>query len=95
MKREVSPGRSVLAEGGDLSTRRTTLTTERLLFQKNNPFQDGNAAGGSLELRPDLFCRTEPPAPMTLFQWQIQQEQKRVEGTPAELLSRQDADGDT
>ncbi|CAG00882.1 unnamed protein product, partial [Tetraodon nigroviridis] len=31
----------------------------------------------------------------TLFQWQIRQEELKVAGTPAELLGRQDADGDT
>ncbi|XP_034030806.1 NF-kappa-B inhibitor zeta [Thalassophryne amazonica] len=32
---------------------------------------------------------------MSLFQWQVHQEEKRVEGVPPELFSMQDADGDT
>ncbi|XP_061120860.1 NF-kappa-B inhibitor zeta-like isoform X2 [Syngnathus typhle] len=41
----------------------------------------------------------EPPPPqeyqLTLFQWQIQQEARKFEGVAPELLSKQDADGDT
>lgn len=76
-----------------------------LLLQKNNYFLDENTANNnsSLELFPDwttlvstaASCETAPPAPTSLFQWQIQQEERRVAGAPAELLSEQDADGDT
>lgn len=85
---------------------RMTFTAQRfLLLQKNNYFLDENTANNnsSLELFPDwttlvstaASCETAPPAPMSLFQWQIQQEELRVAGASAELLSEQDADGDT
>lgn len=32
---------------------------------------------------------------MSLFHWQIKQEAQKLEGVPPELLSSQDADGDT
>ncbi|KAF6722225.1 NF-kappa-B inhibitor zeta [Oryzias melastigma] len=38
---------------------------------------------------------TPEKAPMTLFHWQIQQEAKRLEMMPPELVNRQDPDGDT
>lgn len=73
---------------------RRQLTTERFLFQRNNLFQDESS---TLEPQPDL-CPDPgrlPATPLTLFQWQIQQEERRVAGTAAELLGWQDADGDT
>lgn len=36
-----------------------------------------------------------PEGRMTLFQWQIQQESRKVEGISLEQLSMQDSDGDT
>lgn len=36
-----------------------------------------------------------PEGRMTLFQWQIQQEARKVEGISLEQLSMQDSDGDT
>lgn len=36
-----------------------------------------------------------PGPPMSLFQWQILQEQRRVAGMSEEQLGTQDADGDT
>lgn len=36
-----------------------------------------------------------PEVRMTLFQWQIQQEARKVEGMSLEQLSMQDSDGDT
>lgn len=67
------------------------------MFQKNNLFRDESRANNTLELQSDLFPDPVrlPSTPMTLFQWQIQQEEQRVAGTAAELLSRQDSDGDT
>uniref|UniRef100_A0A3B3B7D4 Nuclear factor of kappa light polypeptide gene enhancer in B-cells inhibitor, zeta n=1 Tax=Oryzias melastigma TaxID=30732 RepID=A0A3B3B7D4_ORYME len=38
---------------------------------------------------------TPEKTPMTLFHWQIQQEAKRLEMMPPELVNRQDPDGDT
>lgn len=61
-------------------------------------------SGGVLPLPPlDLLGHETPPplpqqsteASATLFQWQIQQEERRVGGVPSELLNTVDGDGDT
>lgn len=46
---------------------------------------------------PAMQEQTPPPCEVriTLFQWQIQQEARKVEGLSQELLYMQDADGDT
>lgn len=47
-----------------------------------------------------LITAQHPASPsaevrLTLFHWQIQQEERRVAGLPPELLHAQDEDGDT
>lgn len=85
-----------------MSTSRPTnpLTGQILFFQKLNCFQDDNAINNNFQS--DLFSDPirqpgppTPPAPVTLFQWQLEQEEQRVAGMSAELLSAQDTDGDT
>ncbi|RVE75253.1 hypothetical protein OJAV_G00015080 [Oryzias javanicus] len=46
---------------------------------------------------PEIVCAptTHEEVRMTLFHWQIQQEAKKIEMMPAELLNKQDSDGDT
>lgn len=55
-----------------------------------------------LPLPPPPPHKTPPPPPQqsteangTLFQWQIQQEERRMGGVPPELLNTADGDGDT
>lgn len=49
----------------------------------------------------ELLGHMTPPLPpsteanVTLFQWQIQQEEQRMGGVPLELLNSADGDGDT